>query len=331
MEITRKEIAVCIPCYNEEENVIPLAEALIALFESQLPNYRYNIQFIDNCSTDQTRKLLRKLCDKYTQVRAIFNAKNFPATSGYYGLMQAQGDCVISIPADFQVPLELIPQMVRQWETGVRIVCLIKSSSQESGIMWHIRQIYYRIYKKYSEGDVLTNFTGSGLYDREFLEICKRVNDPAVSFFQEIISFGYKIEKISYVQPKRKAGHSKHNLWSLIDVGLSRFLNASMMAPRIATLAGVSISILSFIIGLVYLVLKLVFWEQFSAGVVPVVIGVFFIGAVQLFFIGLLGEYIMKINKRVMRYPLVVEETRINFDKESVQHGAENMRGDSAE
>lgn len=311
--MNQKEIAVCIPCYNEEDNVVPLTEQLIALFAESLPNYRYNIQFIDNCSTDRTRELIRELCGKYPQVRAIFNVKNFPSSSGYYGIIQAEGDCVVSIPADFQVPLELIPQMVESWESGARIVCLIKSGSQENKLMWRIRQLYYHFYQKYSEEQVLTNFTGSGLYDKSFLDICRKVDDPVVSFFQQIVTFGFKIVKIPYKQALRQKGRSKQNFSSLIDIALNRFVNASSMSPRIALLIGLLISLFCFLIGFIYLVLKLVFWNMFDAGIAPIMIGIFFIGGVQLFFIGLLGEYIMKINKRQMRFPLVVEEERINF------------------
>jgi len=318
--LDKKMIGVNIPCYNEEENVVDLAKQLIQLFENELPDYDYNIQFIDNHSTDNTRALLRLLCAQFPQVRAILNARNFPKTSGYYGITNCEGDCVISIPADFQVPLHLIPQMVREWESGAKIVCLIKSSSEEKRRMWNVRQIYYYFYRKLSETDVLHNFTGSGLYDKTFLDVCRKIDDPVVSFFQQITELGYNIAKISYKQSARKKGKSKHNLRTMADFAILRFTNASTIGPHIATIGGFIMGIVCFIIALIYLILKLVFWNQFTAGMAPILIGVFFIGALELFFTGLIGEYIIKVNTRLMHYPLVVEEERLNFNNKSEEN-----------
>ena len=319
----RKTIGVNIPCYNEQENVVPLTEQLIELFAQQLPSYDYIIQFIDNHSTDNTRPLLRQLCSEYPQVRAIFNARNFPRTSGYYGIVQAEGDCVISIPADFQVPLELIPKMVAEWENGARIVCLVKRSSEERQGMWNIRRLYYLFYKKFSDTQVLQGFTGSGLYDKTFLDLCRRIDDPIVAFFQQITELGYNIVKIPYREIVRRKGKSKSNIWMLLEYAIVRFTNASSVGPHLATIMGFLTALISLLAALGYLVAKLIWWDRFAAGTAPMLIGMFFIGAVQLFFIGLLGEYVLKVNTRVMRYPLVVEEERINFSAP----GQKDLRG----
>lgn len=310
----KKTISLSIPCYNEEGNVTKLTENIIKLFDSQLPQYNYFIQFIDNHSTDNTRALLRELCGKYSQVRVIFNARNFPKTSGYYGLIQSEGDCTISIPSDFQVPLDTIPKMIEKWEMGAKIVCLVKSESKERKSMWGIRQLFYAMSNKFSDTEILRNFTGSGLYDRKFLDICRQINDPVVSFMNIISTCGFGIVTLPYIHVRRGSGKSKHHLWSLIDLAITRYTNASTIGLRFATVFGAIISFFCIIIGIVYLVLKLLFWDMFPAGTAPLLIGVFFIGSLQLFFIGLLGEYVIKANVRLMNRPLVVEDERINFD-----------------
>lgn len=314
----KKEVGICIPCYNEEENVEAITEELIELFRKKLPQYDYHIMFIDNHSTDNTRSLIRGLCDKYMQVRAIFNAHNYPTTSGSYGIMNCLGDCVISIPCDFQVPLSLIPEMLEKWEKGAKVVALIKTSSEEKGLMWKIRQLYYGIQKKFSNTEVLTNFTGCGLYDNSFVEMARGVRDPIDSWGNLVASYGSCIEKIEFRQPQRRAGRSKSNLWHLIDTAVLRFTSTSTIGPRLATIIGLILSFVSAFCGVAYLILKLMFWDMFSAGIAPLLIGVFFLGAIQLFFIGLIGEYVVQANTRLMRRPLVAEDERINFPEDAL-------------
>ncbi|WP_319478744.1 glycosyltransferase [Marispirochaeta aestuarii] len=308
-----------IPCYNEEKNVVPMAKAIIDQFEQNLPEYDYYIQFIDNCSTDNTQKLLRHLCETNEKIRAIFNARNFPMTSGYYGIIQTTGACTVSIPCDFQVPVSLIPEMIREWEKGAKIVCLVKKKSHESKFMWKIRQLYYKMSSAVSDVKILKNFTGSGLYDKSFLDLCRRIKDPVVSFFQIISTLGYDIVKLEYVHESRKKGKTKNNFFSLFNIAIARVVTSSNIAPRFALMIGFLLAILSLIIGIVYLIFKLLFWDLFSAGMVPVLIGVFFLGAIQIFLIGLVGEYVVTINQRVMNRPLVVEKERLNFHDASKQ------------
>ncbi len=309
-----KTISVCIPCYNEQDNIAPLYEAIQKEFKEELPEYNYEIQFIDNHSTDRTREEILILCKNHKNVKAIFNAKNFPNESGYYGIIQTGGDCTVSIPADFQLPISKIHEFVKEWEKGYKIVCAIKESSKESGLMWRIRQFYYRQLKRFSNTDVIQNFSGCGLYDRSFLDLCRQIDDPIVSFGQIIATLGTDVTKVYYDEEKRKSGKSKESLFTLFDKAIMRFISYSDLVPRFAIFAGIIMGIISVAIAVTYFILKMVYWNMFPAGMIPAVLGIFFIGSLQLFFLGMIGEYIIKINKRLMKRPLVVEERRINFE-----------------
>ena len=309
-------ISVLIPCFNEEENVLPISEALVELFERELPTYAYEIIFIDNDSTDRTRELLREICGKNERIKAIFNAKNFGQfNSPYYGLMQTTGDCSIVLCCDFQDPLECIPVMVREWEAGNRIIVMQKTQSEESKILYFLRSCYYKLIRKFSDVEQIEHFTGFGLYDRSFIEVMKNLNDPTPFLRGIVAELGYKIKKIPYVQQKRRAGKTHNNFHTLYDAAMLSFTSYTKVGLRSATFVGFGIALLSVIIGLVYLVLKLIYWDRFDAGTAPMVLGMFFLGAVQLVFLGLIGEYILSINTRMKNRPLVIEEERINFDE----------------
>lgn len=310
-----KKISMLIPCYNEEENVVPMSEALIQLFETQLPQYEYEIVFIDNCSGDTTRDKLRLICASHPKVKAILNAKNFGQfNSPYYGMLQVTGDCVISMCCDFQDPVEIIPQFVAAWEEGYRIVCGIKATSKENGIMRFLRTCYYKTIKKMSQVEQIEHFTGFGLYDRSFIEVLRKLDDPTPFLRGIVAELGFKRKDIAYEQQKRRAGKTHNNWYSLYDAAMLSFTSYTKIGLRIATITGFICSFISLAIAFLYLVMKLLYWETFQAGMAPVLIGVFLMGSIQLFFIGLLGEYIMNINTRVMKRPLVVEEERLNFD-----------------
>lgn len=295
----------------------PIVEGISEIFRTKLPEYDFVIQFIDNNSTDQTRAQIRKLCEQYPiNVRAIFNAKNFPMTSGYYGMLAAGGDCTINIPCDFQVPIELIVDMVRAWENGAKVVCLIKQESRENRMMWGIRQLYYKLANRFSDSEILRNFNGSGLYDKTIMDVCRKLDDSTVSFIQFIAEFGYDIVKLQYTHHKRKSGKTKNNLKSLINIALTRFVNSSTTGLRVATVIGAFSTIILFCIAIVFLVLKLLYWDNFIAGIAPLIIGFFFVSSIQLFFIGLLGEYVIRANKLLHKRPLVIERERLNFTNE---------------
>jgi len=309
-----KKISVLIACYNEEANVEPLVAEIVETFKNELPNYDYEILFIDNRSTDSTRDCLRKLCSENPKIKAIFNARNFgPSKSSYYGILQTTGDCVVCMCADFQTPTGLIPKFVEEWEKGYKIVSAIKTKSKESFIMRIIRSLYYKVIRKMSDVEQIEHFTGFGLYDKSFVDIMRNLKDP-MPYGRGIISeLGYKRKDILFEQPKRRAGKSSYNLFRYYDEAMLGFTSYTKAGLRLASITGFICAIFSFLIAIAYLVYKILYWQNFSVGIAPLVIGIFFLGSVQLLFLGFIGEYIMAINTRVMNRPLVIEEERINF------------------
>ena len=312
-----KKISVLVPCYNEEENVVPLSEAIIAQFEQFLPQYDYELVFIDNDSKDATRVHLRNLCKSNRKIKAIFNAKNFGQfNSPYYGMQQTTGDCTICMCCDFQDPPELIPKLVQEWENGAKIVSAIKTKSKENKFVRFLRTCYYKLIKKMSNVEQIEHFTGFGLYDKDFIDVLRDLKDPTPFLRGIVAELGFKRKEIEYEQQKRRAGKTHNNWYTLYDAAMLSFTSYTKVGLRIATIGGFLIGAVSFIIALVYLILKLTHWDSFAMGNAPIVIGVFVLGGIQLFFIGLLGEYIMSINSRVMNRPLVIEEERINFEED---------------
>ena len=319
-----KLLSAIVPCYNEEENVEALSAAIIEEFNTNLPEYNYEIVFIDNDSSDSTRPLIRKLCKENPNIKAIFNAKNFGQfNSPYYGLTQTTGECAILMAADFQDPVYMITKYVREWEKGSKIVIGIKSKSKESKIMYFLRSCYYKLIKKMSSVEQIEHFTGFGLYDREFLNVLSDLDDPTPFLRGIVAELGYKRKDIEYQQDKRRAGKTHNNWYSLYDAAMLSFTSYTKVGMRIATILGFILSGISVIVALIYLILKLIFWERFVAGMTPILLGIFLFGSIQLFFIGLLGEYIMNINSRVTHRPLVIEEERINFSDNKSTEDAE--------
>ena len=314
-----KKISIMIPCFNETENVIPISEAVVKVLNEQLPEYDYEVLFIDNASTDGTRDKLRIICAGNKKIKAIFNVTNFGQfNSPFYGMCQCTGDCVIPMCCDFQDPVEMIPIFVKKWEEGHRIVSGVKTSSKESPILYLLRTIYYKTIKNMSSVKMIEHFTGFGLYDKTFISLLRELDDP-IPFIRGIVAEygeGFNMIQVEYEQPKRRAGKTHNNFYTLYDAAMLSITSYTKVSLRIATLIGLFSSFVSIIIALVYLVLKLVDWYGFNAGSAPVVIGVFLLGGIQLFFIGLIGEYILNINTRVIHRPIVVEEERINFEEE---------------
>ena len=313
-----KKISVLIPCYNEAENAGPISKAVTDILERELPQYDYELVFIDNDSTDGTRDILRGLCASNPRIKAILNARNFGQfNSPYYGMLQVTGDCVIEMVADLQYPLEMIQKYVREWEKGYKIVIGIKTSSKENKVMYWLRSCYYKTIKKLSDVEQIEHFTGSGLYDREFIEVLRKLDDPTPFLRGIVAELGYKRKEIPYEQPKRRAGKTHNNFYRLYDAAMLSVTSYTKAGLRLATIFGSVCAVISILVALVYLVMKLIWWDRFPAGMAPLLIGMLFLGSVQMFFIGFLGEYIMSINQRVMKRPLVIEEERLNFDEEA--------------
>ena len=316
-----KKISVVIATYNEQDNIKPMVEYLEEMFCRELSNYDYEIIFADNDSTDMTRINIIKACERNRKVKAIFNAQNYGSIrSSINGLLNATGDCVIKMCADFQDPPELIPQFVRYWEQDYKIVLGIKTDSKENKLMYTIRKFYYHIIDRITDINHINNFVGYGLYDKDFIEIVRQLKDPMPYFRGIVAEMGYKHKDILYVQPKRKSGKSKFNFYRLYDYAMLGVTAYSKMPLRVMTFVGAFCSLLSFIAGMIYFVMKLLFWSNFGIGMAPMVIGIYFLGSLQLLFLGIIGEYVLNINTRVINRPLVTVEKRINFDEKEEEN-----------
>jgi len=310
---SRKKISVVAACYNEVDNLRELTQRIFAVAE-KFPTYDWECIIIDNDSTDGSRELIRELISSEPRLRAIFNTRNFGhIRSPYHGLLQAQGDAVVLMASDLQDPPELIEQFITQWEAGFRVVAAIKNESEESPLFFIARKAYYNAIARLSDTQLLKNFTGFGLYDQAVVLKLREMEDPYPYFRGLIAELGYPLAKVSFVQPRRKRGFTKNNFYTLYDMAMVGFTSHTKIPLRLATMAGFACSLLSFLAGMLYLVYKLLFWREFSLGLAPVVVGLFFLGSVQLLFIGILGEYIGSIHTKVTKRPLVVESERLNF------------------
>ncbi|MEI7723914.1 MAG: glycosyltransferase family 2 protein [Bacteroidota bacterium] len=311
----KKFISIVTACYNEEGNIAQLYLSIKDIFKN-LPAYDYEHVFIDNDSKDRSRQILREIASKDQNVKVIFNTRNFGhIRSPLHAIYQAKGDAIISIVADFQDPPEMIPAFLEKWEEGNKIVIGIKKKSQEGFLMFSLRKAFYSILNKFSDIELVKNFTGFGLYDRSFIEIVKEINDPYPYFRGLIPEFGMQRFEIEYVQPKRHRGTSNQSFITLYDIAMLGFVNYSKIPLRMASFVGFSIAILSFLIALGYLIYKLLFWQEFNLGLAPLVIGLFFFSSVQLIFIGIIGEYVGSILTQIQhtKRPLVIEKERLNF------------------
>lgn len=308
-----KLISVVTPTYNEEENVREVYTQVKQVFAG-LPQYRYEHIFIDNASKDRTVEILKEIAAADKNVRVIVNARNFgPVRSAYYGYLQGQGEAVMPLVADLQDPPSLIPTFLAKWGAGNKIVVGVKKKSQESSLMFAIRALFYRLIGAVSEVEQISQFTGFGLYDKSFIDLLRTIDDSYPYFRGLICDLGHDIARVEYEQPARRAGKRKITFYELFDSALLGITNHSKVPLRLATMLGFLTAFVSALTGLGYLIYKLFFWQTFNAGVAPLVIGFFFFAAVQLFFIGIIGEYVGSIHTQVLKRPLVVEKERVNF------------------
>lgn len=306
-------ITILTPCFNEQGNVRAVHEQVRAVMAG-LPGTAYEHLFIDNASNDGTQDELRRLASEDPQVKVIFNQRNFGhVRSPYHGLLQARGDAVIVLAADLQDPPALIPQFLEKWRGGYHVVMGEKTNSAESAWVFRIRRTYYRVVNRLADVELLENVTGFGLYDRTVIEAFRALDEPYPYVRGLISELGFPVARVPYEQLRRLSGVTKNNFYTLYDLAMLGITSHSKVPLRLAAMLGFAASVLSFVIGLVYLVYKLIFWHRFALGVAPVVIGLFFLGSVQLLFIGIIGEYLGAIHTRVTRRPLVVEKERVNF------------------
>lgn len=309
-----KRISILTPTYNESENVAPLCERIRKVMGSFSSRYNYEHIIIDNASVDNTVDLVKEEIEKDKHIKLIVNARNFGhIRSPYYGLLQCTGDAVICMASDLQDPPEKIAEFIEKWEQGYKVVIGVKTKSKENPLMYAIRKLFYNAIKKISETEQIKNFTGFGLYDRCFLNELKNIEDPYPYFRGLISEIGYKRAEIEFEQPQRERGKTKNNFYTLYDIAMLGFVNHSKLPLRLASFIGFGTAILSFLAAVIYFIYKLVYWDEFSVGTAPLVIGLFFFSSIQLFFIGIIGEYIGAIHTQVKKRPLVTEKERVNF------------------
>lgn len=314
MIMMTKNITVVTACYNEELNIEQVYCRVKGIFNTELTRYSYEHLFIDNASEDDTLKILKSIAATDKNVKVIVNSRNYGhIRSPYHGLIQAEGDAVISIVADLQDPPEMIPELVKYWEEGAHIVVAVKKESQEHLLMFRVRKLYYVLLKHLSDVDIIQNYTGFGLYDKKIITILKNIPDPYPFFRGIIAEIGFKVVQIPYSQPRRERGITKNNFYTLYDMGILGIISNSKVPLRIATFIGFILSFFSFLAAIVFLIGKIIFWNTFQAGIAPILIGNFFLFGILLFFIGILGEYVGAIYTQVLARPRVFESERINF------------------
>jgi len=307
-------VSIITPCFNEEGNIKELYERVRSVMAT-MPEYRYEHIYIDNASTDNTQKILRSIAAEDKRVKVIINTRNFGhIRSPHHAFMQANGEAVISMASDLQDPPEMIKDYLKKWEEGFKIVLGQKVGSEENIIIYNLRKFYYRLVSKFSEVELIKNVTGAGLYDREVVDCIKKINDPYPYVRGLLSELGYSVSRIPFHQPSRKSGITKHNWYSLYDTAMLGFTNHSKIPLRLAAILGFVTALLSLFVAMGYLIYKLCFWKSFPVGTAPLVIGLFLFSSVQLFFIGIIGEYIGAIHTQTMKRPLVIEKERINFN-----------------
>lgn len=312
-----RTISVLTPCYNEEAGIRECYEAVRDYFDTALPHYRLEHLFIDNASTDRTVAILKEIADQDCRVKIIVNSRNFGLSrSPYYGVLQVTGDAVVPLVADLQTPVACIGEFVERWEEGYLMVIAVRTGAKEGFFLRCARSLFYGIIRRMSHVEQIKNFIGFGLFDRHIIEILRSLDDPSPYFRGMVSEIGFEKAFVEYPQPERKYGRSRHNFFDLFDLAMLGITSYSRAPLRLMTLGGLAVAAIFFVVALGYLVAKLLFWNWFTVGTAPILIGTFFLAAVQLFCLGLVGEYIGLIFEQVRHRPLVVEKERVNFEEE---------------
>lgn len=312
-----KTISVTIPCWSEEKSIRQMYDRLMTVFHEQLPQYDYEIIFVDDYSPDNTRDEIRKLCREDHKVKAVFNARNFGFSRNVFATLQyGSGDATFMLFGDLQDPPELLPEMVEKWENGSKVVIGQRTKGNENAIMYSMRKLYYKIMEKLSDSKQIEHFNGFGLYDKSFIEVLKKLDDP-MPYLKGIVSeLAIEQSIVPYEQAASLRGKSGANFLKNYDLAMQGITSYTKILMRIATFLGAGLGIISGIFAIFVLISKLLNWNVYPYGTATIIIGVFFIGAVQLFFMGILGEYVLSINTRSMKRPLVIVGEKINFDEE---------------
>lgn len=309
----RPLISVVTPCFNEEGNAREMYEAIKAVFAG-LPQYRYEHIYIDNASTDGTARILRELAAGDPNVKVILNTRNFGhVRSPVYAITQATGDAVVVLACDFQEPPALIPTFLEHWAAGAKTVVGVKTRSEEPGFFYFVRDSYYKFLARIADVGIVNQTTGFGAYDRVVIDGIRRIGDPYPFFRGLLAEIGFKAVEVPYTQARRLRGLTSQNFYTLYDIAFLGIINHSKVPLRLAAMLGFLMSCLSLLVAFGYLAAKLIFWDRFQIGLAPILIGFFFMSSVQLFFVGILGEYIGSIYTQVRHHPLVFEKERINF------------------
>jgi len=309
-----KKISIVTPVYNEQDNIESIILCTCNILNA-LTHYDYEHIFIDNNSKDSSQEILKDFAKKNKKIKLIFNTKNFGyIRSSYHGILQATGDAIILMSADMQDPPELINEFIREWEGGNNIILAQKINSEENILLRNIRKIYYKIIKKISETSLTRDTLGYGLYSKSIIDATKTIKDPYPYFRGILTEIADNIKLVPYVQPQRKFGISKINFFSMYDFAITGVVKHSNFPIRIMSIAGFLSSILSILISLGYFIYKLANWNNFDAGIAPILVGIYAFFSFQLLFMGLIGEYVLSIHQNTRNVPLVFEKERTNFE-----------------
>jgi glycosyltransferase involved in cell wall biosynthesis len=309
----KKLISIVTPTFNEEKNIYSFSKEIS--FQMQNLDYDYEQIIIDNASTDDTQNIINKLCVEDKKVKAIFNRKNFGhIRSPYHAILQANGDAIILVAADFQDPPILIPQLIEKWRQGSDIVLLKRKKTQENFFLEFVKKLFYRIINSISETSLTEKTTGSGIFDKKIIEELKKIDEPYPYFRGLLTEITDNIDVLEFDQPKRSHGKSKNNFFTLFDIAMLGIIKHSKLPLRFMTVSGIILSFFSLLVGLFFFIYKLLFWESFQLGLAPLILGLFFGISIQVFMLGIIGEYVGFILTQVRKMPLVIEKKRINFD-----------------